>query len=191
MSSQNSDHLSRRSTKICSSDDGVLNLHPQQKESVPVTSRTVFHGPPTHAETRRKKSEVVETTHPVGTLGFGWQSRKRRSSRVMRKAGRIDEGWAAFVQCCFILLSVCLVPLYLHVYQESVWGFLQSFRSTCVTSEATRSINVPAEIHFLYIFINLRLFFLIVFQSLDGDRQRWNDNVLFYGPRPGLRGKKD
>lgn len=101
----------------------------------------------------------------------------------MRKAGRIDEGWAAFVQCCFILLSVRLVPLYLHVYQESVWGFLQSFRSTCVTSEATRSINVPAEIHFLYIFINLRLFFLIVFQSLDGDRQRWNDNVLFYGPR--------
>lgn len=52
-----------------------------------------------------------------------------------------------------------------------------------MTSEATRSINVPAEIHFLYIFINLRLFFLIVFQSLDGDRQRWNDNVLFYGPR--------
>lgn len=61
MSSQNSDHLSRRSTKICSSDDGVLNLHPQQKDSVPVTSGTVFQGPPTHAETRRKKSEVVET----------------------------------------------------------------------------------------------------------------------------------
>lgn len=101
----------------------------------------------------------------------------------MRKAGRTDEGWAAFLQCCFILLSVCLVPLYLHVYQESVWGFPQSFSSTCVTSEATRSINVPAEIHFLYMFINLRLFFLIVFQSLDGDRQRGNDNVLFYGPR--------
>lgn len=106
--------------KIWSSADGVLNLHPQRKESAPVTDGTVFHGRPTHVETRRKEWDVVETSHPVRTLGFGWQSRKRRSS---------GEDCAAFVQYYFILFSVCLVPRYLLVWQESDQGFLQSFWS--------------------------------------------------------------